>query len=280
MKKNKLVLSTLTIALGATLIAPNALAASQSTTSKGEAGFTVPSGNIDNEIQIPEVVPEVTVKPPYTGGNNEAQLTGIALFVPDFNFGTKEIKQEEQIFNVKPVKYTNTDTSATVQDYYLPPMVIVKDQRGEHGTWEINVSASKFMNGTDELKGTQFIINDRQLFNSGKSVAGALPTISDQNVTDSDKFLIFPGKGTVTASSFEFKEDSQVFMKSKGIEGLFQTTLVPDTPANYDDLKAKKGVKYTATSEIPSVQLVVPAASVRKVGTYTSTITWELTATP
>lgn len=277
MKKNKLVLSTLTIALGATLIAPNALAASKgSTTSKGVAGFTT-STNVDNDIQIPEVVPEVTVRPPYTGGDNELQTgEGLALFVPDFDFGRDEIKQEKQLLNVKPVQYTNTDSTATVQNYYLPPMIIVKDQRGGGtSTWSVKVWNSEFTNTSGHtLKGATIRMNDALVFNSAKpSGTGGIPTTSDQNVTSDPDFVV-----PTTPFVFPTKSTEAAIILASKTKGAFQTTLVPDTSANYEDFKATAASKskYSATDQLPSVQLEVPAATIRQASTYTSTITWEL----
>lgn len=270
MKTSKIVSSVAVLVVGFGL-APSVLAADPlPVPSKGAVRFT--EGIPENDLKIPEVFPEVVIEPPTDGNTGFGTANSMAILAPYLDFGEHAISQKTETYKAKVMEYSVK--GEPTNKYYLPPMTVVKDLRGEvTGQWSVKVNASPFTDGTNTLGATIKYTNGF-VFNDTKIPSGeTMPKPTDQNVTaDAVNFFKF-------TNPLSLNTTDQLFMSAKNGKGGGQTTLVPDT-AKYDGaaISTNKNL-YGAGDTVSGVELEVLGSSLKNKTTYTSTLTWTLSDT-
>ncbi|MRJ30705.1 WxL domain-containing protein [Enterococcus faecalis] len=165
-------------------------------------------------------------------------------YASNLNFGTQS--KQGTSWNALADKVKKTDENGEKVEAEATPFVATKDSRGaSRQGWSLTVKQDDaFKDGDDELKGAEIVL-------SGLRYGGeqGAPT---------------PTAGTITVSD-EAKEVSNASTD----EGIGAWSLALGT------LQGEEGSQTTN-----GVTLNVPSTSAKNTGTYSTTVTWELTADP
>ncbi|RDX02013.1 WxL domain-containing protein [Listeria kieliensis] len=164
-------------------------------------------------------------------------------FASSLDFGEQTISGEAKDYFAKFTK--GTDSAGA--DRFVPSYVQVTDNSGKNAGWTLEVSGSEFKNGDAVLEGAELTL-------SGTTLASTMDA----------KF-----KPETVVTNLVVGSIPQTVVEAKANQGMGTWTAAFGNTAG------------TSATEVNSnVKLHVPAETKKLPGTYTSTLTWTLTADP
>ncbi|WP_167629748.1 WxL domain-containing protein [Listeria valentina] len=164
-------------------------------------------------------------------------------FASSLDFGEQTISGEAKDYFAKFTKGTNS----TGADRFVPNFVQVTDNSGKNAGWTLEVSGSEFKNGDAVLEGAELTL-------SGTTLASTMDS----------KF-----KPETVMDNIVVGNSNQTVVGAKAEQGMGTWTAA---------FGNESGTSATDTNK--NVKLHVPAETKKVEGTYTSTLTWTLTAGP
>lgn len=222
----------------------------------GQITFTA---NEDEESVVvpPESEPEVEIDPEIPGTTGPLTI----IKATTMNFGSKVISNQDQTYNMvaEMAKLANPVEGGPTETPYVS-FAQVDDTRGTNAGWNLNVSLSDFTSTSQNsvLTGAQISLNDPRIQYEGSN-AGNSPSAHTSGLQ------LIPGAGSVSVMNADSQKGAG---KSSVVWG------------DQSDLNAQFADDSIDIVENSAIQLSIPGSTAKDAATYTSTLSWELTATP
>lgn len=256
------------VALSTTILAGGATAAfaeeARKVTTEGEVQFRAFDPEEDgegeeNEVIPPVVDPDVIIEPTEPGSTGPLTIA----YAPTLNFGKQVISNQDREYSMVAEMQAlanpdEEDDSPTEVPYVS--FAQVQDTRGTNTGWDLKVSLSQFTADTqnDTLTGAQITFLDPQI-----EYPGNTPTNAPE--AHSNRLELKPGTGSVT------------LMEAAATKGAGTSSVVWGDQADLNDQFEDEEVDVVKNE---AIVLSIPGSTAKDAATYTSTLTWELTATP
>lgn len=258
-------LATIT-ALSATILAGGATAAfaeeARNVTTEGDIQFrafdpdTDEDGG-DTEVIPPENEPAVDIEPTVPGTTGPLTIA----YAPTLNFGTQVISNQDREYSMvaEMQTLTNPEEDGPTEVPYVS-FAQVQDTRGTNGGWDLKVSMSQFTANTqnDTLTGAQITFLDPSIEYVSNNQTNA-PT------AHGNRLELKPETGAVT------------LMEAAPTKGAGTSSVVW---GNQEELTAQFEDEDVKVVTNDAISLSIPGSTAKDAAMYTSTLTWELTATP
>lgn len=248
-------------ALSTTILAGGAASAFaqevRDVTTDGQIEFR-PANEDDGDLEVlpPETdpdAPDVEIDPEVPGTTGPLSIVKAA----HMNFGTQIISNQDQVYNMVAEMANLADGSGQVP--YVS-FAQVQDLRGTNAGWDLQVSLDDFTSNTQNnvLTGAEVGLMASRIQYEGNNAENA-PS------NHADGLRLIPGAGAVS-----------VMTAAEG-QGAGASSVVW---GNQADLNAQFADEENEVVENDAIQLSVPGSTAKDATTYTSTLSWELTATP
>lgn len=248
-------------ALSTTILAGGAASAFaqevRDVTTDGQIEFR-PANEDDGDLEVipPETdpdAPDVVLPPEVPGTTGPLSIVKAA----HMNFGTQIISNQDQVYNMVAEMANLADGSGQVP--YVS-FAQVQDLRGTNAGWDLQVSLDDFTSNTQNnvLTGAEVGLMASRIEYPGNNAENA-PS------NHADGLRLIPGAGAVSVMT---AEEGQGAGASSVVWG------------NQADLNAQFADEENEVVENNAIQLSVPGSTAKDATTYTSTLSWELTATP
>ena len=248
-------------ALSTTILAGGAASAFaqevRDVTTDGQIEFR-PANEDDGDLEVlpPETdpdAPDVDIDPEVPGTTGPLSIVKAA----HMNFGTQIISNQDQVYNMVAEMANLADGSGQVP--YVS-FAQVQDLRGTNAGWDLQVSLDDFTSNTQNnvLTGAEVGLMASRIQYEGNNAENA-PS------NHADGLRLIPGAGAVS-----------VMTAAEG-QGAGASSVVW---GNQADLNAQFADEENEVVENDAIQLSVPGSTAKDATTYTSTLSWELTATP
>lgn len=253
-------LSTSILAGGVTAFAEEV----RNVTTDGEISFTAVDEDGDGEdtVVIPpegEEGPDVEI-PPVEGpdGGNTGPLT--IAYAPTMNFGSQVISNQDRDYSMVAEMQQLAGTTGDENKVPYVSFAQVQDTRGTNAGWDLQVSLSDFVSGTQNgtLTGAEISLHDPRIQYEGNDVENA-PAAHTSGLT------LRPGAGAVSVMTADITK------------GAGASSVVWGDQAALDAQLEDEDVNVVRND---AVVLSIPGSTAKDAATYESTLTWELTATP
>ena len=207
---------------------------------------TVVQENVVNPKPVDPVKPEEEVRPENPPEIPENQGLLSLDFVSQFNFGTQKISVQDQTYYAQPQRLLNEDGS--VQTEVRPNYIQISDRRAEseQDGWQLSVVQERPFTGA-----------------KGQELKGATLRLGNQQVTATQ---------TDNAPALE-NPDATITL----VSGQRQPLLSAEKGEGTGTWIYRFGDQDSADK---SVSLIVPSNAAPDQTTYTTTLTWELSAIP
>lgn len=241
-------LSTSILAGGVTAFAEE----TREVTTEGQIIFT-PNTDEESVVIPPETEPEVEIDPIVPGTTGPLSIMQAATM----NFGSQVISNQDQTYNMVAEMQNLADGSGQVP---FVSFAQVQDTRGTNAGWDLQVSLSDFTSSTQNgiLTGAEINFVDSFIQYEGTNPMNA-PAAHENGL------ILSPGTGAVSV------------MKAADGTGAGASSVVWGDQAN---LMAQFADDEIDVVENNAIQLSIPGSTAKDATTYTSTLSWELTATP
>lgn len=258
--KTLVVMSSLLVVSFSYPILTKASTVGRSPTTKGTVSFEPADGN--NSVIVPDTRPPVVTKTDgvttVPGGVGKVMITGVS----QFNFGTQKLSPAEMTYYAQSVILEEKSKKRAIA-----PFIQVSDTSGREGAsafWQLKVSASEFVGQKDGrvLKGASLNIGTNQVFNSDLA-----------NTEENSGHVTPTPLGINYKDNIQLTTISQPIMTAKNGYGNALTTLIFDSDYAGDKV-------YQEGIPSSTVNLLIPAATVKTTQNYYSEIIWELSTTP
>ncbi|MDA9471612.1 WxL domain-containing protein [Enterococcus sp. 5H] len=253
-------LSTSILAGGVTAFAEEV----RNVTTDGEISFT--AVDEDGEGEDTEVIPpegedgpDVEI-PPVEGpdGGNKGPLT--IAYAPTMNFGSQVISNQDRAYSMVAEMQQLAGTTGDENKVPYTSFAQVQDTRGTNGGWDLQVSLSNFTSGTQNgtLTGAEISLRDPRIQYEGSNAANA-------PAAHASRLNLRPGTGSVSV------------MTADPTKGAGVSSVVWGNQADLDEQFEDDDVDVVKND---AIVLSIPGSTAKDAATYSSTLTWELTATP
>jgi hypothetical protein len=252
-------------ALSTTILAGGAAAAFaqevRDVTTDGQIEFR-PAGEDDGDLEVlpPETdpdAPDVEIDPEVPGTTGPLSIVKAA----HMNFGSQVISNQDQVYNMvaETARLTNPEEDGPTEVPYVS-FAQVQDLRGTNAGWDLQVSLDDFTSNTQNnvLTGAEVGLMASRIQYEGTNAQNA-PS------NHADGLRLIPGAGAVSV------------MKAEEGQGAGASSVVWGNQADLNDQFANEDIDVV---ENDAIRLSVPGSTAKDATTYTSTLTWELTAIP
>ena len=248
-------------ALSTTILAGGAASAFaqevRDVTTDGQIEFR-PAGEDDGESEVlpPETdpdAPDVEIDPEVPGTTGPLSIIKAA----HMNFGSQVISNQDQVYNMVAEMHPLRETGELVP--YVS-FAQVQDLRGTNAGWDLQVSLDDFTSNTQNniLTGAEVGLMASRIQYEGTNGQNA-----PSNHTDGLRLI--PGAGAVSV------------MTAEEGQGAGASSVIWGNQADLNDQFANEDIDVV---ENDAIRLSVPGSTAKDATTYTSTLSWELTATP
>lgn len=302
MKINKTIRLLAVVALSSTVVVGSSTAFAQEArriTTEGDVTFTEGGSDGEGVVVIPPTEPEEPgiIIPPVDPdpGNPEIPNTGplTIAYVPTINFGERAISAQNQEYKALATEFdyyerddegnylVDSEGNKIVADGKTPYVQFaqVQDTRGTNEGWHLTVSMTDFVTSADTVNktidGAQINFKSGALQNEGSAEHNAqimehLTLIPEQTAT------------VMTADAGTGAGVQSIFWGN--IESLETTEIEKEVEVEVEDEEGNITTEIQHVTDIlienPYVTLDVPGSSATDTTTYTTTLTWQLAATP
>jgi len=222
----------------------------------GNIQFT-PSTDEPQIVVPPENEPDVEINPEVPGTTGPLSIVKAATM----NFGSQVISNQDQTYNMIAERQQKTGTTGDENKVPYVSFAQVSDTRGSNAGWDLKVSLSDFQAENTQnaiLRGAEVTLKDPQIQYTGNNQELA-PAAHANNLK------LIPNNTSVSVMTAEQGNGAGV------------SSVVWGNQADLDAQVTAEGDNIVTND---AIQLSVPGASAKDATTYTSTLTWELMATP
>ncbi|MBK0039234.1 MULTISPECIES: WxL domain-containing protein [unclassified Enterococcus] len=222
----------------------------------GNIQFT-PSTDEPQIVVPPENEPDVEINPEVPGTTGPLSIVKAATM----NFGSQVISNQDQTYNMIAERQQKTGTTGDENKVPYVSFAQVSDTRGSNAGWDLKVSLSDFQAENTQnaiLRGAEVTLKDPQIQYTGNNQELA-PAAHANNLK------LIPNNTSVSVMTAEQG-------KGAGVSSVVW--------GNQADLDAQVTAEGDNIVTNDAIQLSVPGASAKDATTYTSTLKWELMATP
>lgn len=234
----------------------------QEITTDAEIGFTAvdEEGEGEDTVVIPPVDEPSVIIPPVTGpdGENKGPLT--IAYVPTMNFGSQVISNQDREYSMLAEMHQEDGTEGEENQVPYVSFAQVQDTRGTNAGWNLTVSLSDFLSGTQNgtLTGAEITLLNPTIDYRGNNQSNA-PVAHD------NPLVLKPNTGAVPV------------MQAANTKGAGNSSVVW---GNQPDLDAQHANADVDVVKNDAIVLSVPGSTAKDAATYRSTLTWELSALP
>lgn len=227
---------------------------------KGKIEFKL---NDTEEVEVipPVTDPEVEIKPEKPGTTGPLSIVKAVTM----DFGSQVISNKDQTYNMiaeqAPLASDNKKTVPYIS------FAQVQDVRGTNQGWDLQLSLSNFTSSSKNnvLTGVQLKLHNPSITYNGNNNQNAPETYNNT-------LTLEPNTG---AKSVMWASEG----KGAGVSSVVWGT----QKALEDQLKEDEETEENENEKIvtnDAIQLFIPGSAAKDAASYTSTLTWELTATP
>lgn len=229
-------------------------------TTDGQVEFR-PAGEDDDPLEVinPEKDPEspdVDINPEMPGTTGPLSIVKAAWM----DFGTQVISNQDQVYNMVAEMQQLTGTEGDENKVPYVSFAQVQDLRGTNEGWNLKVSLDDFTSNTQNnvLTGAEIALLSPRIQYEGVNTENA-------PIAHSDGLRLIPGVGSVSV------------MRAPEGHGAGASSVVWGNQADLNAQFIDDEVEIVTNN---AIKLSVPGSTAKDATTYTSTLTWELSATP
>lgn len=222
----------------------------------GQIIFT-PNKDEETVIIPPETAPDVEINPEVPGTTGPLTIAKAVTM----NFGSQVISNQDQTYSmVAEMQKLRTPLEDGTTHVPYVSFAQVQDTRGTNAGWDLKVSLDNFTSTSQNgvLTGAEVSLHDPRIQYEGSIVANS-------PAPHTSGLKLVPRAGAVSVMTAE---------KQKGAGS---SSVVWGNQTNLNEQFGNETIKVVENS---AIQLFVPGSTVKDAATYTSTLSWELSAIP
>lgn len=224
-------------------------------TTDGQIEF-IPDETSELEVIPPESGPAVDIDPEVEGTTGPLSIVKAA----HMNFGTQLISNQNQTYNMVAEMQQLRGTEGDENKVPYVSFAQVQDLRGSNEGWDLKVRLSEFESNTQNnvLTGVHLQLNGARIQYEGSNSA-------NEPTAHADGLILLPN------------DSGQSIMMAAEGQGAGASSVVW---GNQSELNAQFEDTDVDVVKNEAIKLFVPGSTAKDATIYTSTLTWELEATP